>query len=145
MTVAILLTGQMRTLTEVWPKLYANLLRPNDCVLFVACEVEDPDRLFGLLEMFPDVKIGHVWFTKNFRNQEYTSILSMILQGQRPGLAPGSFERAKNMDNGVDWPSFGLEFVLNSGRSNVRTPKTNPVFSLHANSNGSASVQTAGD
>lgn len=116
MTVAVLITGQQRSLFQTFPILFENVVKPNDAVVFVACETSNETDVQAFFQTFPDIKIGHLWCTNNFRNAEYQSILNMILSSNRPGLSAESFQKATQNDpSGCDWSAFGLSYILNGG------------------------------
>jgi hypothetical protein len=114
MTTAILLTGGFRTLVQIFPSFYENVLTKNNCVLFIACEVDDPKRLYEILDAYPHLRIGHILHTPSFRDAQYHAIERMIETSDRPGLRPEVYERAKQKD-GMDWPNFGPNFIKSSG------------------------------
>lgn len=113
MKTAIILTGQLRTLSQTLPEFYKNVILPNkeNCVLFIACEIDNQNKLLDLLKPY-DIPIGYILVYHSFRTQEYNDILQKILKN--PCLQPNIFERAEKKD-GMKWTEFGLQYVIHGG------------------------------
>lgn len=114
--VAVLITGQERSLFQTFPVLYENVIVPNGATVFVACETQQPDLVKQFFTGFPDLSLGHLWCTTSFRDSEYNSILNMIMNTNRPGLSVESFRRATENDAaGTNWSAFGMSYIINGG------------------------------
>ena len=55
MRTAVILTGQERSLHKIYKHTRKNLIEPNNSTLFLACEVDNPDRMRGY---FDGIEIG---------------------------------------------------------------------------------------
>lgn len=104
MKVAILLTGQERTLPQIASYLRTNLVEPNNAVLFFAVETECPDRVTSL---FDGCVIGGTDLRSSFRDDEYHALKHMIEVSNRPALREEVFHRENET-----WP---ISYVWNSG------------------------------
>lgn len=112
MKTALILTGQTRTFDKTIEKLYENIIEPNNVVLFIATEIENPDELISFIHRrIPNVEIGGILAIPTFRNQEFTSIMNMIESSNRSGLSHNVFERSMKAD-GLYW---SIDYVKNSG------------------------------
>lgn len=106
MKTAILCVGGERSLGRTIDHLKANLLDVNQCVVFFACETDNPQRV---LDYFEGYEIGGSLLIPSFQTKEYSHILSMCLE--RPGLSEEVFERARKAD-GLCWTS---DYIKQSG------------------------------
>jgi hypothetical protein len=115
--VAILMTGGLRTLAQIFHNLHKNVLSVNKYTLFIACETDTPDKLFEILSGYPDLKIGTVIHTRSFRDDpQYQAIERMIETSDRPGLRHEVYKRATEADKGcTNWLSIGPGFIKSSG------------------------------
>lgn len=104
MKVAVILTGAERCLDRVAPLLRANLIDPNNAVLFFAVETDSPDRV---LSRFEGCRIGGYDLRPSFRDAEYEALKQMILAGNRPALRDEVFRR--------DGECWTISYVWNSG------------------------------
>lgn len=96
---AILFVGQERSLARTIGSLRANLLAPNNPVVFLACETDCPERV---LSQFDGFEIGGAVLLPSFRTPEYGHIVEMALG--RPAASEEVFERARRAD-GLCWTS----------------------------------------
>jgi hypothetical protein len=115
---AILLTGGLRTLAQIFPNFHKNVLSVNKHTLFIACETDTPDKLFEALSRYPDINIGAVIHTPSFRNEpQYQAIERMIETSDRPGLSREVYKRATEADGcgGTNWLAIGPGFIKSSG------------------------------
>lgn len=109
MSNAILITGKLRTFDKIIDSIYESIIAPNNAVVFLACETDDPASVDITLSRFPALQIGGILCQQTFRNDdEFKAILTMIKTANRPGISPQVFERAKKAD-GLDWHYDYLE------------------------------------
>jgi hypothetical protein len=115
--VAILMTGGLRTLSQIFPNFHKNVLSVNKYTLFVACETDTPDKLFEILGSYPDLNLGAVLHTRSFRDEpQYQAIERMIETSDRPGLRHEVYKRATDADAcGTNWLAIGPGFIKSSG------------------------------
>jgi hypothetical protein len=115
--VAILMTGGLRTLAQIFPNFHKNVLSVNKYTLFIACETDAPDTLFEILHRYPDLTIGAVLHTRSFRDDpHYQAIEHMIETSDRPGLRRDVYKRATDADgSAVNWLEIGPGFIKSSG------------------------------
>lgn len=104
MTVAVLVTGQERSLRRVIRLLRQNLLDPNKVVLFFACETSDPVQFQS---HFDGLEIGGADLRTTFRDPEFQVLTHMLWVSKRPGLSKDVFTRS-----GEPWT---IEYIWNSG------------------------------
>lgn len=106
---AILITGSLRTFDKIFDSVYESIIAPNNAVIFLACETDDPAHLAKTLSRYPTLQIGGILCPPTFRSDdEFQAILTMIKSANRPGISPQVFERAKKAD-GLDWTYRYLE------------------------------------
>jgi hypothetical protein len=105
---AVVITGQFRCFDRVFKSLVSNIIIPNNAVVFICCEVDDPTRITRLLETYPEVKVGGALLGPSFRDQQFNSILHMIKTSGRKGVSNEVFERSKRHD-GINWSFSYLE------------------------------------
>jgi len=108
---AVIITGQLRTIENVFKSIVKNVIIPNEAIVFFCCETNEPNKLQQLLEKYPSVKLGGKYIVDTFRNVEFNSILYMIKNSKRKGLTPEIFERGRLAD-GLNWQ---YDFVETSG------------------------------
>jgi hypothetical protein len=115
--VAILMTGGLRTLSQVFPNFHKNVLSVNKYTLFIACETDKPEKLFEVLGAYPDLNLGAVFHTRSFRDDpQYKAIVQMIETSDRPGLSHEVYKRALEVDKGkLNWLEVGPGFIKSSG------------------------------
>lgn len=115
--VAILMTGGLRTLSQIFPNFHKHVLSVNKYTLFVACETDTPDKLFEVLGAYPDINLGTVIHTASFRTDpQYQAIERMIETSDRPGLRHEVYARATAADAcGTNWIAIGPGFIKSSG------------------------------
>lgn len=113
---AVLITGQERSLFQTFPVLYKNVIVPNGATVFIGCETRQPEKVKEFFSGFSDLSLGHLWCTSDFRDSEYQSILNMIMNSNRPGLSVESLRRATENDAaGTNWSAFGMSYIVNGG------------------------------
>lgn len=115
--IAILMTGGLRTLAQIFPNFHKNVLSVNKYTLFIACETDTPDKLFEVLNAYPDINIGSVIHTRSFRDDpQYKAIEHMIETSDRPGLRHEVYKRASDADpSRLNWQAIGPGFIKTSG------------------------------
>ncbi len=116
--IAILMTGGLRTLAQIFSNFHKNVLSVNKYTLFIACETDNPDQLYEVLSRYPDINIGAVIHTPSFRNDpQYQAIERMIETSDRPGLRHEVYKRATEADGcgGTNWLAIGPGFIKSSG------------------------------
>jgi hypothetical protein len=111
---AILITGGFRTFDKVFPQIYKHVLAVNNCVLFILCETDKPDKLFEILNAYPDLKIGCVLHAPSFRDKQYQAIETMTFASDRPALTYEILDRAQKTDK-LNWTEKGISFIKSSG------------------------------
>lgn len=110
------MTGGLRTLANIFQNFHKNVLSVNKYTLFIACETDTPDKLFEVLNTYPDLNIGFVLHTSSFRDSHYNAIEHMIVSSERPGLTQEVYKRAAEADRGIiNWEWIGPGFIKSSG------------------------------
>ena len=93
MRTAVILTGQERSLFRIYKHTRTNLLEPNNSTLFLACEVDNPDRLRSY---FDGIEIGGADIrNQSFRTPDFDAFTQVLHSGGRPALLESVFERTR--------------------------------------------------
>jgi hypothetical protein len=111
------MTGGLRTLSQIFAYFHKNVLSVNKYTLFIACETDNPDKLFEILGSYPDLNLGAVIHTRSFREEpQYQAIERMIETSDRPGVRQEVYKRATAADAcGTNWLAIGPGFIKSSG------------------------------
>ena len=104
MPVAVLFTGQERSLRRTIRLLKRNLLEPNDAVVFLACESDDPARMASY---FQGSHYGGSCILQTFRTPEFQSFMQMLDLSDRPALRQSVFDRSTE--------GWGMHYLHSSG------------------------------
>lgn len=93
MRTAVILTGQERSLHKLYKHTRKNLIEPNNSTLFLACEVDNPDRMKSY---FDGIEIGGDDIRNaSFRTPDFEAFTLMLHSGGRPALLESVFERTR--------------------------------------------------
>ena len=108
---AVIITGQIRTFEKILKSLVENIVVPNKAVVFICCETDNKENLDKILNKYPEINIGGIITEPSFINEEFNSIVNMIITSGRKGLSPKVFERAQKVD-GINW---NINYIVTSG------------------------------
>jgi hypothetical protein len=93
MRTAVIITGQERSLYKIYKHTRKNLIEPNNSTLFLACEIDNPDRMRSY---FDGIEIGGADIrNRSFRTPDFEAFTNMLHSGGRPALLESVFERAR--------------------------------------------------
>ena len=104
MRVAVLFTGQERSLRRTIRLLRKNLLEPNNATVFFACETGNND---AFKQHFDGIEIGGADLRDSFRCAEFGGLVHMIYTSSRVGLTQNVFDRTSE--------GWSINYVFNSG------------------------------
>jgi len=90
MRTAVLFTGQERSIRRTIHLLKKNLLEPNDAVVFLACESDNPERMASY---FQGTHYGGSAILQTFRTAEFQAFMNLLEVSSRPAVKPEVFGR----------------------------------------------------
>lgn len=91
MRVAVLVTGQERTLHRTITLLKRNLFEPNNAVVFLACESDNPERIAN---HFQGTQYGGSMILSSLRTPEFQAFMNLLDVADRPAIRPDVFNRS---------------------------------------------------
>jgi len=93
MRTAVIITGQERSLYKIYRQTRKNLIEPNNSTLFLACEIDNPDRM---LSYFDGIEIGGADIrNSSFRTPDFEAFANTLHSGGRPALMESVFQRTR--------------------------------------------------